>query len=90
MSTAILPSNHFPFSPIIYSHFHCHVIHKLWCDRRGPSGSIMVKISLDGSNYLFCASAAGQRKWSRNWASQPTPTDLRQMRRQSGPIFDLP
>ena len=49
------------------------VIQKSQCDRRGPSGSILVKISLNRSNYLFCASPAGRRKWSRNWASQPSP-----------------
>ena len=50
----------------------------------------MVKISLDGTNYLFCAlHSSGQmpneRKWLRNWASPPpqlTQPDLRQMRRQ--------
>ena len=54
----------------------------------------MVKISLDRTNYLFCALhqlVLEGRKWLRNWAaSQISCTHLRQMRRQSLPIFYLP
>ena len=95
MSTATLQTilfNH--LSPIMHLHIYtkfiaCHPQVLVW-QMLGPSGSIMVKISLDGSNYLFCASPAGRRKWLRNWASQLTPTDLRQMRRQSRVSFTSP
>ena len=55
MNTATFhPPSAFPNNPLLK--FTTCQRHESWCDGRGPSGSIMVKISLDQVNYLFCAS----------------------------------